>query len=436
MRRPGAQGPADGHRHRRAEPSRGGGHAGAPASGADEIQARSRGGRSPHRHCRRRRRQSVQFHGQPVDGGLPEDHGRTRRRPAQQHRCRSPRQDRLRAPDQFLRRHRHEGCAAIPDDAGDHAHEGLCGRARQPRDAALLRGEDCALGAPRRSVFQRLDRKGRYGRDRHQGAVERGRHLAGGRCAGLPGGAFGLWQRRDRVRGVRRCRSSGHPRPAGRPDAGPAARGKAARESVAEDDQGGALEAARPPHRAAPRRDRDPGRAPDGRLEDAPGASAVQAMQGHAGSPGTGRGDHGRGQEDALRRRRSRSHRRVPEGRALRDRRLSQRAQPRPAAADAGPRAASAAVACRRAECRSNAEPTRAAAHVVGPDASSRRVICAGARTGCLRRRLSWLFPIERNFSPMRAFPGGIGRKRTLCCWGTLCRSTAVNAYSWRKTKA
>ena len=45
--------------------------------------------------------------GNRLDGRLPEDHRRTRRRPAQQHRRRGPRQDRLRAADQLLRRRRH-----------------------------------------------------------------------------------------------------------------------------------------------------------------------------------------------------------------------------------------------------------------------------------------------------------------------------------------
>ena len=45
-------------------------------------------------------------HGQPVDGRLPQDHRRARRRPAQQHRRGGARQDRLRAPDQLHRRRR------------------------------------------------------------------------------------------------------------------------------------------------------------------------------------------------------------------------------------------------------------------------------------------------------------------------------------------
>ena len=68
------------------------------------------------RNRRRRRRQSVQLARQCLDRRLPEDHRRTRRRPAQQYRGRGARQDRLRAADQFLRRCRHQGCPAVPDD--------------------------------------------------------------------------------------------------------------------------------------------------------------------------------------------------------------------------------------------------------------------------------------------------------------------------------
>ena len=99
---------------------------------------RGRRGRSADRHCRRRRRQPLQLDGQPLDRRLPEDHRRARRRPAQQHRRRGARQDRLRAPDQFLRRRRHQGRAAVPDDARDHPHEGLRGGARKHGEAALL----------------------------------------------------------------------------------------------------------------------------------------------------------------------------------------------------------------------------------------------------------------------------------------------------------
>ena len=48
----------------------------------------------------------LQLDGQCLDRRLPEDHRRTRRRPAQQHRRRGPGQDRLRAADQLLRRSR------------------------------------------------------------------------------------------------------------------------------------------------------------------------------------------------------------------------------------------------------------------------------------------------------------------------------------------
>ena len=57
--------------------------------------------RSADRDRRRRRSQPVQLHGRSLDGGLSEDHRRTRRGSAQQHRRRSPRQDRLRTADQF-----------------------------------------------------------------------------------------------------------------------------------------------------------------------------------------------------------------------------------------------------------------------------------------------------------------------------------------------
>ena len=97
LRRPRAQGSADGHRHRRAEPPRDRRHARPPAPQADEVRSRRRRGRSADRDCRRRRRQSVQLAGQPLDGGLPEDHRRARRRSAQQHRRRGAREDRLRA---------------------------------------------------------------------------------------------------------------------------------------------------------------------------------------------------------------------------------------------------------------------------------------------------------------------------------------------------
>ena len=77
--------------------------------------------------------------GNAVDGRLPEDHRRARRRSAQQHRRRGARQDRLRAPDQLHRRRRHQRRAAVPDDARDHAHEGVHGRAREPGQAARSR---------------------------------------------------------------------------------------------------------------------------------------------------------------------------------------------------------------------------------------------------------------------------------------------------------
>ena len=44
-----------------------------------KFVARRGRGRSSDRHCRRRRRQPVQFDGKPVDRGLPQDHRRARR---------------------------------------------------------------------------------------------------------------------------------------------------------------------------------------------------------------------------------------------------------------------------------------------------------------------------------------------------------------------
>src|SRR5258705_3984827 len=57
-----------------------------------------------------RRRWPVQFDGRRLDGGLSEDHGRTGRGSAEQHRGGSAGEDRLRAADQLLRRPGHEGC--------------------------------------------------------------------------------------------------------------------------------------------------------------------------------------------------------------------------------------------------------------------------------------------------------------------------------------
>ncbi len=87
---------------------------------------------------------AVQFDGQRVDGRLPEDHRRARRRPAQQHRRGGTSEDRLRTADQLHRRCRDERCAAVPDDARDHAHEGVHGSARKPGQAAVLHRQDSA----------------------------------------------------------------------------------------------------------------------------------------------------------------------------------------------------------------------------------------------------------------------------------------------------
>ena len=95
-------------------------------------------------------------HGKRLDGGLSQDHRRARRRPPQQHRGRGPRQDRLRAADQFLRRCRHQGRAAVPHDARNHPHEGLRRSARKHGEAALLDRPHRAERRPRQPVLQRL----------------------------------------------------------------------------------------------------------------------------------------------------------------------------------------------------------------------------------------------------------------------------------------
>jgi len=48
-----------------------------------------------------------------------------RRRSAEQYRSRSPGEDRLREANQLLRRCGHQGRAAVPHDARNHAHEGI-----------------------------------------------------------------------------------------------------------------------------------------------------------------------------------------------------------------------------------------------------------------------------------------------------------------------
>ena len=124
-----------------------------------EVRPRACGGRSADRHRRRRRRQSLQLAGQPLDRRLPEDHRRARRRSAQQHRRRGARQDRLRAPDQLHHRCGHERRAAVPDDARDHAHEGVHGGAREHEQAALHDRQDSADARPGRSVLQHVHRR-------------------------------------------------------------------------------------------------------------------------------------------------------------------------------------------------------------------------------------------------------------------------------------
>ena len=115
----------------------------------------------------------VQLDGQCLDRRLPEDHRRTGRRSSQQHRRRSARQDRLRAPDQLLPRLRHQGCAAVPHDPRDHAHAGLHARAGKHGQAAVQHRQDRADAEARRPVLQRLDRRRRERRSRRARAVER-----------------------------------------------------------------------------------------------------------------------------------------------------------------------------------------------------------------------------------------------------------------------
>ena len=115
---------------------------------------RGRRSRSADRDCGRRRRQSVQFAGQRLDGRLPENHRRTRRRLSQQHRSRGARQDRLRAADQFLRRCRHQGRPAVPDDARNHPHEGVLARARKHGQARLQHRSHRTDAGTRRPVLQ------------------------------------------------------------------------------------------------------------------------------------------------------------------------------------------------------------------------------------------------------------------------------------------
>ena len=67
---------------------------------------RCRRSRSTHCHCRGWRGESFQLDGGCLDCGLSQNYRRTRRRLAQQHRCRSARENRIRTADQFLRRPR------------------------------------------------------------------------------------------------------------------------------------------------------------------------------------------------------------------------------------------------------------------------------------------------------------------------------------------
>ena len=83
----------------------------------------------------------------------------------------------------------HEGRAAVPDDARDHAHEGVHRGARKHGQAALLDRPDSADAGARRSVLQRLDRRRRRRRNRCARPVERGRRLAVRRGARVPGTA-------------------------------------------------------------------------------------------------------------------------------------------------------------------------------------------------------------------------------------------------------
>ena len=50
--------------------------------------------------------------------------------------------------DQFLRRRRHQGCAAVSHDARNHAHEGVRSRARKHEEAGVLHWQDRAHARP------------------------------------------------------------------------------------------------------------------------------------------------------------------------------------------------------------------------------------------------------------------------------------------------
>ena len=136
-------------------------------------RSRRRRGRPADRHLRRRRREPLQFAGRCLDGGLPEDHRRARRRSAQQYRRRGAGQDRLRAADRLL------------DDAGTKdALQFLMTREITHMKAFMRRSKAWASrrsrsarsrhAGPRRSVFQRLDRRRRAGRDRLRGPWNEG----------------------------------------------------------------------------------------------------------------------------------------------------------------------------------------------------------------------------------------------------------------------
>ena len=63
-------------------------------------------------------------------GGLSQDHWRIGRRSTQQYCRRGAGENRVRAAHSVLRRCWDQGCAAVPDEPRDHAHEGFCSGAR------------------------------------------------------------------------------------------------------------------------------------------------------------------------------------------------------------------------------------------------------------------------------------------------------------------
>ena len=185
-------------------------------------------------------------HGEPVDGRLPEDHRRARRRSPQQHRRRGARQDRLRATHQFHRRCRDQGCAAVPDDARDHAHEGVHRGARKPRQAAI----HASARSRRRPGWSISSSTTRPGVATTSERDARGPWNEGGdwtvrRGAGIPGSPRADSRATASTMDTRSTTTAGDPATAAgtarRRAARPAARRGSASESAAENGQGGAV---------------------------------------------------------------------------------------------------------------------------------------------------------------------------------------------------